>query len=289
MIMNANPAPCFTASNTTSAYQLHYHFAWYTHGRNPCLADARTRSVVETSFTQVAQAQNYHLLALEIEPVAIRALLSCTPDQAPSNTTRRIKGNLAAAVRGELQLSQLWSRGWFLRSVGSCADDVVRQYVASQFEHHRAAPVEQPELVSLARFHRDGDAARLRNGAHNVFEYNVHFVFTTRGRREFLDPYVARELVEYWKRVCEKKDWILWDLEVVWNHAHLFLGLKPADAPLDVALSLMNNATWFLERMHGAVLRREGLAGVWQPGFYAGTAGAATTAQVKAFLRGGTG
>jgi REP element-mobilizing transposase RayT len=26
---------------------------------------------------------------------------------------------------------------------------------------------------------------------------------------------------------------------------------------------------------------------VWQPGYYAGTVGSATTAQVKAFLRGG--
>jgi putative transposase len=176
-----------------------------------------------------------------------------------------------------------------VRSVGHCTNDVVRKYIASQFEHHRAAPIEKRELAALATFHSHHDPARLRKGAHVVFEDNVHFVFATRHRREILDPYIAQELIEYWKRVCETKGWFLWDIEVVWDHAHLFLGLTPSESASDVALSLMNNATWFLERRHAAVLRREGADRVWQPGFYAGTAGSATTAQVKAFLRGAQG
>ncbi|HUG93570.1 MAG TPA: IS200/IS605 family transposase [Planctomycetaceae bacterium] len=285
--MSEKPVPRFSATNTTAAYQLRYHFGWYTHGRNPSLANTRARQVIEQAFAKVTQAQNYHVLGLATEPVAIRALLSLTPNPAPSEVTRRVKGTLAAAARDELGLQQLWSRGWFLRSVGSCTNDVVRNYIAAQFDHHRATPVEQPELVTLARFHSKADPTRLRKGAHVVFEYNVHFVFVTPGRREFLDPYVAQELIDYWKRVCDKKAWTLWDVEVLWDHCHLFLGLKPAESPLAVALSLMNNSSWFLEQRHGTVLHSEGLSAVWRPAFYAGTAGSATTAQVKAFLQSG--
>jgi REP element-mobilizing transposase RayT len=79
---------------------------------------------------------------------------------------------------------------------------------------------------------------------------------------------------------------IPWNIEVVWNHAHLFLGLSPGDAPGDVALSLLNNAEYFLQDRYGAALGDEFKETVWQPGYYAGTVGSATTAQVKAFLRG---
>ena len=75
-----------------------------------------------------------------------------------------------------------------------------------------------------------------------------------------------------------------WDVGVVRDHAHLFLGLRPADCPRDVALSLMANAAHFLERRYAGALRDLRLHGVWRPGYYVGTVGAATTAQVKAFL-----
>jgi hypothetical protein len=43
-------------------------------------------------------------------------------------------------------------------------------------------------------------------------------------------------------------------MEVVPDHAHLFLGLRPMDAPQAVALSMMNNAAYFLHQRYGAAL-----------------------------------
>jgi putative transposase len=120
-----------------------------------------------------------------------------------------------------------------------------------------------------------------------VFEYNVHVVFVTHRRRELFDPQVAEALVEYLRQMCEAKRWIPWKLNVVPDHAHLFVGLTPSDAPGDAALSLMNNSEFFLQRRYGADWRDEVSDTVWRPGYYVGTVGSATTAQVKAFLRGG--
>lgn len=113
----------------------------------------------------------------------------------------------------------------------------------------------------------------------------MHLVFAIRRRCDFLDPYVAETLIAYWRRVCEGKDWRLWDVEVLGDHAHLFVGVLPTHGAEDVALSLMNNSAYFLEQRHAAVLAQLRLNGVWQSGFYAGTVGSATTSQLKSYLQ----
>ncbi len=101
---------------------------------------------------------------------------------------------------------------------------------------------------------------------------------------EFLDPIVGQKLVQYWLSVCQRKSWISWNIEVVWDHAHLLLGISPVESPEEVALALLNNAEhWFCSR-YSAAMKREGLDTVFQAGYYAGTCGEATTAQIKSFL-----
>ncbi len=282
--MSNEPTRLFTLANTEAAYQLRYHFGWHTHARKPTFEDARTRTVLDDALTRVAAEHGFHVLGHQVEPRAVRAIVSLRPEHAPAHVTRTIKGNLAADARRLLELRQIWSRGWFLRSVGSVTADVVRSYVAGQIAHHRALPVEQPQEATLARYHADVDSAKLRSAAHVVFEYNVHVVFGTLRRFDFLDREVSQQLVDYLRFACEKHQWVPWDIEVVWNHVHLFLGLRPADSPQDAALSLMNNSAYFLHRRYAGALRDAKIESVWQPGFYVRTAGSATTAQVKAFL-----
>jgi putative transposase len=284
--MSGQPKPLFTPRNTDAAYQLHYHFGWYGRGGHPALASAEKRCFIEQAAARVLDDRGAHVLELDVSPQGVRALISLKPEHVPADLTRAVKGSLSAEVRRGLGEQGIWSRGWFLRSVGSVTADVVRRYVAGQFVHHRAAPPGRPEAVALAGYHCGADAGSLRAAAHARFEYNVHVVLVTRRRFDFLDMDLSAQLVEYWRRVCAKHGWLPWDIEVVWDHAHLVLGLRPADSPQAVALSLMNNGAYFLHQRYGtAALRDVHLTGVWREGFYAGTAGSATTAQVKAFLR----
>lgn len=167
----------------------------------------------------------------------------------------------------------------------SVTNETLRNYVASQFEHHRAIPEGTPEIIEKARYHNPADPGELRKLNHVLFEYNLHVVFAIRRRCDFLDPYVAETLIAYWRLVCDRKDWRLWDVEVLGDHAHPLVGVLPTNGAEDVALSLMNNSAYFLEQRHAAVLTRLQLLGVWQGGFYAGTVGSATTAQLKSYLQ----
>lgn len=280
-----SPRPIFTPGNTTPRYELRFHFGWYSHGRQPLFVGADLNDVIRETWHEVTSRYGYHVLEHAVEPTVMRALLSLRPDMAPSSVTKAIKGNLSARIRERLNVSQLWSRGWFFRGNGHVTNDIVRDYIAGQYEQHRATPAFQPERVELAKWHYSGNCAELRRTQHAVFEYNVHFVFVTRRRYDFLDLTLAELLVEYLRRVCKLKEWIAWDIEIIWNHVHCFLGLKPTDAAGDVALSLMNNSAYFLQCRYSRAIEDAKMGGVWQPSYYAGTAGSATTAMIKAYLR----
>ena len=202
--------------------------------------------------------------------------------------TNIVRGNLAKHLREQAGIRNAWSRGIFTRSVGNVTGDVIRRYISGQHAHHRAVAECDRERAQLARFHDPRDASELRKHSHSVFEYNVHVVFVTDRRTQLLDFEVGEALVGYWRTVCAKNGWFAWDIEVVWDHAHLFVGLRPKDAPEHVVLSLMDNSEYFCESRYGAAMRDANVTTLWRPSFYVGTGGAATTAQVKSFLVAGS-
>lgn len=274
--------PFFTADSVKAAYQVRFHFGWYAYGRKDKLQT--TKHLVEDTLKAVCEKQGYHLLEHEVEPTVVRALISLTPQTSPAEVTRFVKGNIATAARNEAGISDLWSRGWFCRSVGTVTTETIRQYVGNQYDHHRAAPESHPELTAKAQYRHPGDATRLRTSSHAVFECNLHVVLVTSRRVELFDLEIAEELTAYVRQVCEKKSWMPWNIDVLSDHLHLLVGVTPSEAPEDVALSLLNNLEFFVQRRYSAALKDEVETTCWQPGFYVGTVGAATTAQVKAFL-----
>jgi len=123
---------------------------------------------------------------------------------SPESVTKKVKGNVATALRSD-GIQNVWSRGWFVRSNGNATDEVIRNYVANQFDHHRAKPLTNPSIMTNCRCHNQDDASQIRKSSHAAFQYNIHFVFSVRRRIEFLDPIVGQKLVQYWLSVCQKK------------------------------------------------------------------------------------
>ncbi len=77
-------------------------------------------------------------------------------------------------------------------------------------------------------------------------------------------------------------------MEVVWDHAHLLLGISPGETPEEAALALLNNTEhWFHDR-YSAAMKQEGLDTVFHAGYYAGTCGEVARLNVN-FLRCKTG
>lgn len=272
--------PYFNPSDVRSAFACRFAFDWRARSRGDFRFDGAAVQF-DALLNDVAVRQGYHVLARAVDPDRLKTLLSLTPFVSPASVSRFVKGNLAVRLRrGDEGIR--WSRGTFFRSNGDMTDDAVAGYVARQYQRHVGRP---PAHVRGASYRHPGDPKHLRRSAHSTFEYNVHCVFVTQGWQSVLDDDIADSLVRYWRRVCEKKRLIPWNIEVVWNHAHLFLGLNPTDSPGAVALNLLNNAEWFLQRRYSTGLRDVVSTTIWRPGFYVGTVGASTTAEIGEFLR----
>ena len=224
-----------------------------------------------------------HLLEFAFQPNVLRCLISFRPFDTPEQIVRSIKRNLAASLR-PYGVADLWSRGTFTRSNGTVNDSTIAGYLASQWEHHREVPVDNPELVTACHYASELDPSELRRGTHSVYQYNVHFVFSVSMRSRVLDPRLSETLIAYWRKLCELRDWKVWSISCLWDHAHLHLGLGLADSPGEVALSLMNNSEYIFAKRHMSLFKEFGMDTLWSRGFYAGTTGAATTEQIARYL-----
>jgi len=74
------------------------------------------------------------VLGLDVDSNGVRALISLRPIDSPESVTKNVKGNVATALRSD-GIRNIWSRGWFVRSNGNVSDEVIRNYVANQFDH----------------------------------------------------------------------------------------------------------------------------------------------------------
>lgn len=266
-----------------AAYQLRYHIGLAAKRKLPLFADAPMRELVTATLADVCRRNGYHLLDHAVAPNGLYLLLSLKPEHSVSAAVKAVKGNIWAAAKNTGRPAVLWSRGIFVRSVGTVSTAQVANYVASQFDHHGYSDSQYWQPAGY-----QGDLAALstiRKSAHAVFEMNHHFVFVLARRELILDAEIAAGLLACLRESAGRQGLVVWRAEVVPDHAHLLLGLEPSQAPAEVAGRLMADSWRWMAQRYGDALRGEGLENVWKSSYYVGTAGAVTTAQVRSSLR----
>lgn len=265
-----------------AAYQLHYHIGLATKGKQPLFQPAATRGVVEAVLSEVCQRNHYHLLEHNIADNGLYLLLSLRPEHSVSGAVKAIRGNVWAAMKDLGDPRPLWSRGLFVRSVGSASVQQIAGYLSSQLEHHG---FDSSAFQPVSYEGNTSAMSVLRKSAHAVFEMNHQFVFVIERRECFLDPQVAQGLVTCLRKTAAQQDIVVWKMEIVPDHVHLLVGLKPSHVPTEVASRFLADSWEWLGERYAAALRFERLEDVWKLSYYVGSTGAATTAQVRAWLR----
>jgi REP element-mobilizing transposase RayT len=97
---------------------------------------------------------------------------------------------------------------------------------------------------------------------------------------------MGQALVNYWIKVAARRGFAVDQATVLPDHVHLLVRITPKISVEQVALSLMNNAQYFVAKQFPLTLVEAKIDQLWQPSAYAGTCGELTTALLKAFLRG---
>lgn len=122
-----------------AVYDIKYHVIWVTKYRYKVLRGpiaVRARELIR----QGCEARNITILQGSVGKDHIHLLLSCPPSMAPSKILQYLKGRSSRLLQDEFtELKKrywgqhLWARGYFCATVGTVTDEIIRSYIANQF------------------------------------------------------------------------------------------------------------------------------------------------------------
>lgn len=107
-----------------AVYRLHYHFVLSVKGQRVVIDEALADYLTEV-FLRVGEAKGYQMLAFDILEEHVHLLLAARPTEAPQDMAEGLMNNSSVmalrrfpALVGRFPYGQLWTPGFFVRSVG---------------------------------------------------------------------------------------------------------------------------------------------------------------------------
>ena len=268
-------------AKVAAAYQLHFYLCFKSHSLRPVLADDGISETITEVLQGVCEREDYHLLESHLSPDHLRLLVSLRPEHSVSNVVNLLKGNLSRQLGLRSRAESPWfATGYFARSSGIVNIETVRDYVSNQVAHHgyRGRWTEALEYRNT----RFKSPAFQLNHCLTILTY--HLVLVTVRRASVFDETIASKLFDYINAVGDRHKFVIDRISMLPDHVHLVLEAAPTKSVEAIALALMNNTAHWMGKHYWGVLKQTDAWGVWQPSFYAGTAGEYSTAQVKRFL-----
>lgn len=119
-----------------SVFSLKYHLVWCPKYRKPVLTGAVAKRL-RTLLNQKAKELGATMHALEIMPDHVHLFIESDPTKAPAHIAAQFKGYTSHELREEFswlrsRLPSLWSRSYYIGSVGHVSEATVRRYIAEQ-------------------------------------------------------------------------------------------------------------------------------------------------------------
>jgi len=116
-------------------FTLNYHFTFCPKYRRKCLVgDIATRC--EELIREKCGQLNADVITLEVMPDHVHLFVAALPDIAPNQIVAQVKGYASHELRKEfpelLKMPSLWTRAFYVGSVGHTSDSVVKSYIENQ-------------------------------------------------------------------------------------------------------------------------------------------------------------
>jgi REP-associated tyrosine transposase len=119
-------------------FDLGLHVVWCAKYRRPVLTGAvaaRLRELIEGK----AAEHDWRIVACEVMPDHVHLFVKTRPKDSPSYVANQFKGITSRVLRSEFphlrsRLPTLWSRSFFVASVGAVSAATVRRYIDTQYE-----------------------------------------------------------------------------------------------------------------------------------------------------------
>ena len=124
------------AKNAGAVFSLKYHVVWCPKYRRPVLTnpvDVRLRELI----SEVAERREMTVHVLEIMPDHVHLFVETDPRWAPAELVGKFKAVSSRILRQEFpalrsRLPTLWSRSYYIASVGTVSEATIRRYIEAQ-------------------------------------------------------------------------------------------------------------------------------------------------------------
>lgn len=123
-------------------YLIQYHIIWCPEFQFSVL-DSNVENILKQILQKTCDDYNYHIKALEVMPDYIHIFVDVPQTVAPCDVARTLKSISAIELfKAFPQLKQfyarygaLWSRGYFVSTVGNISEATVIKYIEGQKSH----------------------------------------------------------------------------------------------------------------------------------------------------------
>ena len=122
-------------STSKTVFAAHYHIIFCPKYRRRVLVGPVARQLAAI-IREVCAEHQADILGLEVMPDHVHLLVDLPPAVALSHFLQRLKGRSSRRLRQEFpslqRLPTLWTRSWFVATVGGAPLAVVQRYVEQQ-------------------------------------------------------------------------------------------------------------------------------------------------------------
>lgn len=123
----------------TCVYNVNYHIVWSVKYRRKVLT-SEIESYLKDLFQEIAQEKEFEIAMMEVgEQDHIHVFASAHPKIAPSYIVKMLKGISARKLflkfpqlKKGLRDGHLWNSSFYIETVGSISEDVIRKYIENQ-------------------------------------------------------------------------------------------------------------------------------------------------------------
>lgn len=236
--MTSAPAPLYTESNTTAAYQLNWTLHLFAK------AELHPPQYWEADLKSALDRDNIHLLESHTPTTdQVAFFLSSRPHHSPADLVRLVKGRLQYLLRDTNP--KLFQRNYCIQSVGEASTAKLDAYVAGQATRHSMADTRVQSRIERAQFcDEKTDLDQLVASEHGRFRHGLHIVLENEGHWNETDEERLRSVVGMIRRAATTKAWALRRVGIVSNHMHVLLAAAVTECAASIALSLMNNISY---------------------------------------------
>jgi putative transposase len=122
--------------NAGSVFSLEYHLVWRPKYGRPVLVGEVAEDLQDLLY-QKAKELSVEIEALEIQPDHVQLFVSSDPTEAPQRLANQFKDFTSRIPRQRYahlrsRLPSLWSRSYYVGTIGHVSEETVKGYMAAQ-------------------------------------------------------------------------------------------------------------------------------------------------------------